>query len=439
MSHSDSTNIERPMNNKKRVLVTTVDAWSRKVGADTMSSLMSQYGAENVASLNIRATKSDSRSASRYFHIMEGRVMKSVFKRGVVTGEEYSPTDDDPVSSDETSEQARYSNFKKHRWGIFLFAREMVWKLGKWKSPELNAFLDDFKPEVLVCPIEGYIHFNELNLYIIERCKPKVIGFLWDDNFTYKQSRGPLNHLKRTWLRKSVKRLVRQCQTIFCLSPKMKEECDKEFGVESRLLTKPIFNQGPFVPYKVVQPIKMLYTGNLYVGRDKTIMAIADALRVVSKDGVKVVLDIYTKSELAEKDRKRVEIPGVCRLHKPIPQDEVFSLQSRSDVLLFVESLDRKKNQAARLSFSTKITDYFRAGKCIWTVGSPTLGPVDYMLRMDASIVSTDSASILEALTRMINTPEVIEEYARKGYDCGVKNHNGEAILQTLYDEINSL
>ena len=80
MSHSDSTNIERPMNNKKRVLVTTVDAWSRKVGADTMSSLMSQYGAENVASLNIRATKSDSRSASRYFHIMEGRVMKVSLK-----------------------------------------------------------------------------------------------------------------------------------------------------------------------------------------------------------------------------------------------------------------------------------------------------------------------------------------------------------------------
>ncbi len=148
------------MNNKKRVLVTTVDAWSSKVGADTMSSLMSQYGAENVASLNIRVNKSDSRSASRYFHILEGRVMKSVFKRGVVTGEEYSPTDADSVSSDETSEQARYSNFKKHRWGIFLFAREIVWKLGKWKSPELNAFLDDFKPDVLVCPIEGVHPFQ---------------------------------------------------------------------------------------------------------------------------------------------------------------------------------------------------------------------------------------------------------------------------------------
>lgn len=423
-------------NKNKRVLVTTVDPWSSKVGADTMSSLMSQYGAESVASINIRATKSDSPSASRYFHILEGRVMKSVFDRGIVTGEEYSPEDVVEVSNDEIAESTRYSNFKKHRWGIFLFAREIVWKLGKWKTPELNAFLDDFNPEVLICPIEGYIHFNELNLYIIKRCNPKVIGFLWDDNFTYKQNNNWFHYLKRVWLRRSVKKLVKKCQTVFCLSPKMKEECDKEFGIESHLLTKPIFNQGEFKPYKVGFPIKILYTGNLFVGRDKTIMVIADALRIVNQKDIKIILDIYTKSELSNKNKARVEIPDVCRLHKPIPQSEVFCLQEEADVLLFAESLDRKKNQNARLSFSTKITDYFRAGKCIWTVGSPTLGPVDYLIRKNASLVSTDVKSILDVLNRMIENPSVIEEYAYKGFECGKENHNSERILKKLYDAI---
>ena len=425
------------MTNSKRVLVTTVDPWSSKVGADTMSSLMSQYGAEHVAALNIRAAKSDSKSACRYFHILEGRVMKSVFNRSIKTGEEYLPSESRIESGDEIAENARYRSFKKHRWGIFLFAREMVWKLGRWKTPELNAFLDDFKPEVLVCPIEGYIHFNELNLYIIKRCQPKVIGFLWDDNFTYKQSHNIFHQLKRVLLRQSVKKLVKQSNTIFCLSPKMKEECDKEFGITSNLLTKPIFTQVVFKPYKASDPIKMLYTGNLFVGRDKTMIAIADALRIVNKDRIKVQLDIYTKSELSEKVRCRIEIPNVCKLHKPIPQDEVFELQKQSDVLLFAESLDRKKNQDARLSFSTKITDYFSAGKCIWTVGSPTLGPIDYMIRMDASLVSTDSESICRALNIMVTSPQIIEEYARKGYECGVKNHNSAIILKTLYDTIN--
>ena len=424
--------------NNKRVLVTTVGPWSSRVGSDTMSILMSQYGADKVASLYIRATKSDSKSASRYFQIFEGRVMESVLKRRVRTGAEQIIGEQ--TESDEASaEKARYSSFGKRRLGLFLFAREFIWKLGKWKSPELNAFLDDFNPEVLICPIESYIHFNKLNRYIIKRCHPKVIGFLWDDNFTYKQE--PYNfwhQLHRVWLRRSVRSLVKECKTIFCLSPKMKEECDKEFGVNSQLLTKPIFKQGEFKPYTVGFPIKMLYTGNLFVGRDKTMIAIVDAMRVINKDEVKVVLDIYTKSVLSKKDRARIEIPGVCNLHKSIPQSEVFKLQDEADVLLFAESLERKKDQGARLSFSTKITDYFRAGKCIWTVGSPTLGPVDYLKRMDASLVSTDCESIMSVLEQITSNPGIISEYAKKGYDCGQKNHNGDKILNTLYNAINS-
>lgn len=424
-------------NDRKRVLVTTVDPWSTKVGADTMSSLMSQYGAENVASINIRATRSDSKSASRYFHILEGRVMKSIFNKKITTGEEYNIRDANVITKDDTEETARYSFFKKHRWAVFLFARELVWLLGKWKTQELNEFLDDFNPEVLICPIEGYIHFNALNLYIIKRCHPKVIGFLWDDNFTYKQSRNCLYKVHRFWLRHGVKQMVKECETIFCLSPKMKEECDKEFGIQSQLLTKPIFNQGDFKSYKVGNPIRMLYTGNLFVGRDKTIIAIAEALRAVNNNEIKIVLDIYTKSELSEKDKARIEIPNICRLHKPVTQKEVFRLQEESDILLFAETLNRKKDQGARLSFSTKITDYFRAGKCIWTVGSPTLGPVDYMIRKDASLLSTDIPSILQTLKHIISTPSLIEEYAHKAYNCGRTNHNGELILKTLYNAIN--
>lgn len=427
--------------NKPRVLVTTVSSWSSKIGDDSMSALMQQYGSENVAVLYIRADQSDSRVASRYFHIMEGRVMKSIFQPFILTGEEFRPenvciTD---ASEEESAEINRYKRFKRHRWGIFLFAREFVWKMGHWKSKELDAFLDDYKPEVLICPIESYIHFNTLNEYIIKHCNPKVIGFLWDDNFTYKQSRNLSHQIHRVWLRRSVRRMVSKCQTVFALSPKMKEECDKEFSIESQLLTKPIFSQGAFKPYEVGSPIKMLYTGNLFVGRDKTMMVIADALRQVNKDGVKVTLDIYTKSELSEKDRARIEIDGACRLHKPIPQSEVFRLQEEADVLLFAESLDRKKNQGARLSFSTKITDYFRAGKCIWAVGSPTLGPIDYLQRMDAAIMGTDYETILCSLNTIVSNPQLVNEYAEKGFTCGQKFHNGNDIIAKLYCTISRL
>lgn len=419
--------------------MSTVSSWSSKNGDDSMSSLMQHYGAEDVACIYIRADKSDSKSASKYFHIIEGRIMKSIIRPSMVTGETFTPEtiDVNDISYDEASERSRYSSFKKHRWGIFLLAREIVWKLGNWKSKELDAFLDDFKPEVLICPIESYIHFNVLNEYIISRCNPRVIGFLWDDNFTYKQN--PYNVwslLHRFWLRHSVHRMINKCHKVFCLSPKMKDECDKEFNINSNLLSKPIFSYKGFGYSNVNRPIKMLYTGNLFVGRDKTIMLIADALRVINRDEIKVVFDIYTKSELSKKDRKRIEVSEGCHLHKPIPQSEVFNLQDNADILLFVESLERRKNQGARLSFSTKITDYFRAGRCIWAVGSPTLGPIDYLQRMDAAVMATDRTTILSSLQLLVENPEIIKQYARKGYDCGQHFHKGEEITRLLYGTI---
>ena len=76
-----------------KVLVTTIGAWSSKTGGDTMSTLMSQYGAENVAALYIRANPSDSKSASTYFQIIEGRVLKSIFKKDINTGVISSPVE----------------------------------------------------------------------------------------------------------------------------------------------------------------------------------------------------------------------------------------------------------------------------------------------------------------------------------------------------------
>ena len=175
------------VNRKSRVLVTTVPSWSTRGGSDTMSSLMKDYGAENVAALYIRADKSDSLSASKYFHIFENAVMKSIFCRKIKTGESFRPEDVviDEYTSEVADEKATYRKAAKFNRSLLMLFREIIWKLGVWKSPELVSFLDDFQPEVLFCPIEGYIHFNSINEFIIKRCHPRVVGIIWDDNFTY--------------------------------------------------------------------------------------------------------------------------------------------------------------------------------------------------------------------------------------------------------------
>lgn len=417
-----------------KVLVNTVSAWSDSVGSNTMSELLKDYPKDKLACLYIRADQSDSTSCCHYFHIFEGRVLKSVLKWNMVTGEEYWLDDAKTDNQELGEEKARYNKYGKGRNRLYLFAREFVWVLGHWKSKELDAFLKDFNPEIVFFPIESYIHFNRINEYIIKKCHPKVVlGYMWDDNFTYKQHRGSLGfYIHRWWLRHGVKRLVRKCNTVFAICPKMKRELDAEFGIDSVLLTKPIYHFNDLKVYERHQPIKLLYTGKLIYGRDATVAEIVDAIKEVNKDGLKVLLEIFTDTDLPESLRERICVPGCCEIKGFVPQSEVLKIQREADVLLYVESLSNE-NLTARLSFSTKMTDYLASGSCIWAVGNGDLAPLEYLKVEDAGLVSTDAESIRLVLQQIIASPEVLGEYAQKAQECGRRNHDAEHIRRVFY------
>lgn len=418
----------------KHILITSIPSWNQKTGSNTFSSLFESFDSNDLANLYIQSSLPDSDVASRYFNISERKVMRSVFNRNVITGQEVLKEEVCCNGQENSKTSAR---LLRHRWRIFLWMREIVWLLGKWKSKELDDFLKDFQPEVLLFPIESYLYFNRINEYVIKYCKPKkVIGYLWDDNFTYKQHPYSIFHrIERYFLRKQVRALVANCTNVLAISPKMKEECDREFCVDSILLTKPIFAQSEFVPYNPGAPIHMLYTGKLIIGRDKTIVEVVKAIQKVNAEGQKVVLDVYSNTELSKKMKQAIEVSGCCQLHAPVPQQEVLKLQKEADILLFVESMSNR-DLTARLSFSTKLTDYFSAGKCIWAIGNRDLGPISYIESEKAGLVSWDKESIERVLLSMVENPTLVTEYAKCAADCGKKNHDKGIIEQRLMDII---
>lgn len=423
---------------KLKILVSSVDPWSENVGSDTLTSLLAQSDSSNIASINIRAKKSDSHVASRYFHIIEDRVIKSIISPSTVTGESYPPVKDNETSinEEEGKEGDRYGKkYIVNRW-LLVLIREILWKIGHWKSKQLDEFVESFSPDVFFFPIESYIHLNRINLYIIKKYHPKrVIGYMWDDNFTYKQY--PFNllyKLHRYWLRKSVRKLISECDSLFAINPKMKKELDAAFEIDSVVLTKPVKTLEEPSTYNPHFPIKILYTGKLVIGRDGTIADIVDAIKIVNKDEQRVILDIYTNTALSKSLLSRIDVPGACVLHGFIPQSEVLQEQHRADVLLFAESLSNR-DLSARLSFSTKITDYLSAGKCIWAVGNGELAPIGYLKEEDAAIVSTTKESISTQLQSIIENIEIIPTYARKAHDCGIRNHT-QHMIQTRFNNI---
>ena len=174
-----------------------------------------------------------------------------------------------------------------------LLARELLWKLGNWKTKELDAFLDEFKPDIILHGMDGYIHMNRLVRYAQKRTGAKAIGYIWDDNFTYKQSKKIGYKVYRYFQRKSLKKLAKQTETFFAITPKTKQEADEFFNIDCTLLSKPL-NADPIAEnYEMLnKPLKMLYTGNLLIGRDKTLAKLSLVLKEINMGTHNVVLDV---------------------------------------------------------------------------------------------------------------------------------------------------
>lgn len=417
--------------NKPKVLVVGINPWIDNTGINTLINFFECWDSENLAHIYTRDGLPDTKICDKFFRISESKVLKSVLKRKIKTGERVYNT---PRALTENN------GYKKKMTPFKNVLREFVWKFGKWKTKELDAFIDDFKPDVLFFPVYSNVYMCRLQNYIAKRTKKPIILYSSDDNYSYKSiSKSPFAVLHRWWLRKGEGKLFKRADEIMVISPKQKEEYDNLFKKECIVLTKGVdFDKFPFDPKPVHTPIKMVYTGKLIIGRWKSLSAIADALRKINKDKLCAELDIYTTDTLTEEQNKLLNRNGVS-VKGSLSLSEVQKVQSDADVLVFVESLEKKYKNTARLSFSTKITDYLKSGKCIFAIGGDDIAPMDYFTRYDCAVTVNTYEEIEGKLTSLICDTQKISEYGKKAYLVAKENHDKQKINQILIDTITNL
>lgn len=421
---------------EKKILVLSISSWNSATGMDSWPTLLEGRNPDCVANICLRGETPDSSACNHYFYISENKVIKSIINRSVKTGSKREKTvQSTDINADLTKQKTRYQKMRKHRSFFPLMAREILWKVGKWKSRELYDFITEFSPDVILYSMDGYIHFNRLCRYAKKVSGAKSIGFFVDDNFTYKQSKRLDDRVFRFFQRRALKRLARETDAFWAITDMTKEEADKVFGINCTVLTKPVRSIPVYEEKKATFPIQILYTGNLLIGRDQSLIKVVNALKEIPESAEKFTLDVYTNTMLEEAVKQAISC-DICRLHPPIPKEEVLELQKEADILLFLEDIDGPNAKTARLSFSTKITDYLSAGKSIFAVGCMDTAPMQYFVKNRAAIVASSEHEIRERLEEIRRNPDILSEYAKQTCEVGKKNHDKKKILQIVEDTI---
>lgn len=396
-------------------------------------------GIENIEIANIycKYGKPNTALVSRFFQITEKSLLKNLKNSKIPSGKEVFM--DGTVQTD-VVEPKSANLARKKRWIIMFWARDLIWKFSRWKSPELKKFIDDFKPDIIFQPIYYVNHMNRIANFIKKYTGVPMYGYVSDDVYTLKQfSLSPLYWINRFICRRNVKKVVKQCEILYTISEIQRSEYEKIFKIPCKVLTKSAnFDEPAQVKTEYNNPLKFVFTGNVGIKRWKSLAIIAEALKEINANGVKAQLEIYTGTVLTEEMTKALNIENCSQVMGFVSSSEIPRIQSEADVLVHVESSSLQSRLWVRQSFSTKIVDYFKMARPILAIGPKEVASIEHLIRNDCAIIADNKDELIEKLSEVLNDNNKLTEIALKGYECGRKYHNKAEYNKMLSEDLRS-
>ncbi len=383
--------------------------------------------------------QTDNEIVSKSFQVSTKMLIKNIFNEKKKVGiEGYVSLE---KQEEENMEQTSMLKFaKKNRWKILFWARDLIWKIGRWKSQELKDFIDDFNPDLIFTPIYFSSHMNDILQFIKGYTNVPMIGYISDDCYTLRQfSLSPLYWIDRLYKRRKVKKSIELCELLYVISDIQKKEYEKIFTPPCKILTKCAdFNKEAPVYESNDNEIKLIYAGNISRGRGQSLSYITEAVERLNKEGKTIKFDIYSATPLTKKLQKSFNRLG-SNFNGKVPYEEIKRVEKQADIVIHVEGLSLKERLAVHQSFSTKLVDFFEMGKCIFAVGSYDEAFAKHLIDNDAAIVATKENEVYNKLKELVENKKLIAEYGEKAYECGKHHHDKEKTQKMVKEDILNL
>ena len=391
---------------------------------NTFLNLFSEMKDVELASIYTRSGMPDS-TVSKAFLVTEKMIVKSLLKgKGCGKEVEIVLRREQEGLAEKKSRVMRF--LKTTRWTVFFWAQEAVWKTGRWKSAQLNRFLEEYKPDVIFTVFYGTPFLNNLVRYVQKKTDVPVVVYAWDNNYTWKKVRvSPLRVIHHCFVRRSMRHLAKMAQTMYVISNVQKKDYEKAFKRECKLLTKGYdFEEEPVYGEIGRSPLQLVFTGNININRWKSLKIIARALQEINKNGTVAEMKIYTATQISKKMDRALNVEGCSRIMGAVPSSKVGEIQKNADILIHVESHDLKNRLVVRQSFSTKVVDYLKMARPILAVGPKSVASIAHLVEHNCAAVAENVQEVVSALQAMVDDPQKLREIAQRGYECGKKCHN---------------
>ena len=372
----------------------------------------------------------------RSFRITEKSLLKNLLSPKAPSGEEVTGDSAEALTE---SERKSYDSVRKSRPRILFFLRELLWAVGRVESKELRSFVSGFEPDVIFAIINDTRYLTKLVQRVKRMTGLPVCLFIADDFCSLKRRElSPFFWIGRVIKRSAHGKLIRQCSKVFMMTDIAKREYDSMYGIDCGVMTKSLDFSGepPKLP-PFNGPLRFVYTGNLYNGRWQQLAALGRAIERVNEENVGngAELEIWSMSPMTEEMEQALSSPHV-RFMGGAPTSEMPAIQSKAHVLVHAESTSPREAAVVRLSFSTKLVDYMRAGRCIFAVGPAEQASIAHLKENSAAVCVTEGEELYPAVRELAASEDAVRSYAAAAWECGRKNHDSAAVKPAFLAEL---
>jgi glycosyltransferase involved in cell wall biosynthesis len=321
-----------------------------------------------------------------------------------------------------------------------MLLRDAIWRAARWRTGELNTWVDDFSPDVVFLVGGEYTFAYDIARYVAKRRAVPLVVFLGDDWYIVSRfSLSPLFWLQKALIRRTMRRVVGSAARLFSACDSMGEEYRRVFGVECTTLLTACGRIEPAPVSGARTPVELSYLGKVSLGRWTTLRRIGEALRDINARQQRAILRTYSIERLDSRMVKRLSIPGAMEFMGGLNAVEVGQVIAKSDILVHVESMDKVNRKLTRLSLSGKIPDYLASGRCILVAGPAEVASIRYIQDNDAGMVVSDMETLRGNIETLISSPELRRRYALNGLRLAQRRHDSKIVTDLLQTTLRSV
>ena len=387
----------------------------------TMRNLFERWPKEALATVHISNLSPDFSRCSRVWHLNRFDIL------GHSTGGEMEPAADGERNSQMRGTSARTGVISRFRRGSTVFLECCPFSL----SSELQKWITALSPDVIYT-LGANIRIMDLCVRIAIQYGIPILPHFMDDwpHTLYATMNYRIPHFL---LQRKLRDMLEYSPFCMTISPEMSEAYQKRWGKSCYNFMNCVAEEPlAAISEKLSDPLRLFYIGGLHLNRWKTLGDIADQIQASFPLSRNYEMTIFVP-------RKDWEIYGRFLSEKKIRYggelsfSQVFPMMKRADVLLHVESFEPKNHEFTKLSISTKLVQYFMAGRPVLGVGPEELASLREVRRSGGGIACNGDAT--DALRQLLE-PNVRRKFGNNAYHYACDTHSSTVVCEDFRKRI---